>query len=164
MSSDQSVRISFRLDAVVHDVMEQLARKEGVETNAYMQRVLKLHAVRSGIMDRDASERIELSEKIIDAAVKKAQELYEIGEFDQHFVLTVFRRLMTDPEFRSEYEDLVGGDAYQSGLPGKSPINMYLGWYIKNAVGADPILDASGKPRRAQIQNEPIQSYTLLVK
>ena len=72
---------------------------------------------------------------------------------------------MTDPQFRTDYETVVGGDAYQSGLPGKSPLNIYLGWYIKNAIpDAVPLLDASRKPRRMQVRNEPIQSYTLLTK
>ena len=45
------------------------------------------------------------------------------------------------------------GDAYQFGLPGKSPLNMYLGWYIKNASGADPILDGNGKPPQFSMVN-----------
>ena len=57
-----------------------------------------------------------------------------------------------------------GGPAYTSGLPGKSPLNMYLGWYIKNAIGADPKTHPNGKPMRVQVRNEPIQSYTLLVE
>lgn len=163
MPESKSVRISLRLDAVVHDAIEQLARNEGIETNAYIQSILKLHAAKFGNMDEAAREQIKLSDEIIKAAVKEAQKLCEAGEFDQHFTLTVIRRLMNNPKFRAKYEKAVGGDAYQSGLPGKSPLNMYLGWYIKNAVGADPALDTTGKPRRAQVRNEPIQSYTLLM-
>ncbi len=70
---------------------------------------------------------------------------------------------MTDKKFRSEYEKAIGGDAYTSGLPGKSPLNMYLGWYIKNAVGADPQTMPNSKPVRVQVKNEPIQSYTRFV-
>ncbi len=164
MPRDNAVKVSFRLDASVHDAIEKLAKQKSIETNAYIQRVLTLHATRSGVMEDAASERLELTEKIIEAAVQRARDLDADGKFDQHFILTVIRDIMGDPALRADYEKVVGGDAYQSGLPGKSPLNMYLGWYIKNAIGADPILDEGGKPRRAQVRGEPIQSYTLLKK
>jgi hypothetical protein len=164
MSENRTVRVSFRLDAPVHAAIMQLARDNSIETNAYIQRILKRHAAQSGVMGDAAREHVELSETIIEKAVKRARDLDEADMFDQHFVLTVFRDLMGDPKIRADYEKVVGGGAYQSGLPGKSPLNMYLGWYIKNAVGADPVLDANGNPRRTQVRNEPIQSYTLLTK
>lgn len=164
MSENRTVKVSFRLEATVHAVMERLARGNSIETNAYIQRVLTRHAAQSGVMDEAARERVELSEKIIETAVQRARDLDEAGRFDQHFVLTVFRDLMGNPRFRADYERVIGGDAYRSGLPGKSPLNMYLGWYIKNAVSADSVFDPSGNPRRTQVRNEPIQSYTLLTK
>ncbi len=41
---------------------------------------------------------------------------------------------------------------------------MYLGWYIKNEVPAEPILDEKGDAQRAYVKGEPIKSYTLLKK
>lgn len=101
-------------------------------------------------------------EALYAAAQEKARQVYEAGRFDEHFTLTVFRELMDDRRTRDLYEEIIGVDAYTSGAPKKTPLNMYLGWYIKNAIDAQPVLDDAGKPRRAFIQGEPIKSYTLL--
>ena len=69
---------------------------------------------------------------------------------------------------------LLGGDSTVAACPAHetpmsgwgahlgAPLNMYLGWYIKNAIDAEPLLDDTGKPRRAFVKDQPIKSYTLL--
>ena len=96
-------------------------------------------------------------------AQRKAKEVFDGGYFTEHFTLTVIQKLMADAETRSLYENIIGMDAYTEGAPKKTPLNMYLGWYIKNAVNAQPLLDDSGKPKRVFVKGEPIKSYTLLV-
>lgn len=154
--------VAFRLEPIVRQTLEAMAKKDGIEVSAYMQRLLRLHAANSELMAPADRDRIVTSERLLNIAVRTACELEAAGHFDQHFTLTVIRKLFTDPTYRSDYEKVVGGDAYRSGLPGKASFNMSLGWQIKAAVGADPILDDKGKPRRAQIREEPIKSYTLL--
>ena len=97
-------------------------------------------------------------------AVEFARVFDNEGGFDKDFTLHVIERLMKNKSFRAKYEEAIGGDAYDNGLPGKSPLNMYLGWYIKNAVAAEPVLDENNKPKRVQVKGQPIQSYTLLKK
>lgn len=154
--------VAFRLEPIVRHTLEALAKKDGMEVSAYMQRLLRLHAANSEFMAPADRDRIVTSERLLNIAVRTARELVAAGQFDQHFTLTVIRKLFTDPAFQADYERVVGGGAYSHGLPGKAPLNMSLGWQIKSAIGAAPLLDDRGKPRRAQIRNEPIQSYTLL--
>lgn len=114
-----------------------------------------------------APERVDflqLKQSILETASRRVRELDEAGAFDEHFTLTVIRDLMTDAEFRADYETVVGGDASQGGLPGKSPINRQLGRCVQKAVNAVSLRDANRKPLRRQVRNEPIQSYTLLAK
>jgi len=152
----------MRLDSFVYSALAKAAKNAGLETNAYIERRLNQIAVNSGFMHKTQSERIKLEYDIIEIAIETARKLKSEGKFNEHFTLTVFQKLMQNPKFLSMYETAIGGKAREVGLKGKSPLNMYLGWYIKNAVGADPLLTASGKPKRAQVKNEPIQSYTLL--
>lgn len=164
-----TVKVSFRLDSCVHATAETLAKEQSVSTEALYQRIVTRHvtehAKKDGLMDPEDIDRLQREQSILATAVRRARELDETGEFDEHFTLTVIRDLMADSQFRADYETVVGGNAYQSGLPGKSPLNMYLGWYIKNAIpNAVPLRDANRKPRRIQVRNEPIQSYTLLTK
>ena len=164
-----TVKISLRLDGAVHGTLERVAREEGLSTEALIQRILTRHATRCArerdLLQAAEIDRLEREQRIFATAVRRARELDAAGAFDEHFTLTVMRDLVNDPDFRAEYESAVGGDAYESGLPGKSPLNMYLGWYIKNAVAdAVPLRDANHRPRRRQVRDEPIQSYTLLTK
>ena len=163
LAEEHTTKLSFRLNSSVYRALEKCAQVMGYETMAYIQKVLSSHAVSSGHMtDYDAS-KISSTDELIELAVKKSRTLYDHGLFTEDFVLTVFQHLMMDTEFRPKYEKLIGGAAFTSGLPGKSPLNMYLGWHIKNAVGADPKM-MNGKPVRVQVKNEPIQSYTRLVR
>ena len=162
-------KISLRLSSVVHAAVQTIATKEGVSPEAYIQRIVISHvtqyAKKGGLMEPNEIDRLEREQRILIRAVRRARELDGRGKFNEHFTLTVVRDLMTDPEFRTDYEKVIGGDAYQNGLPGKFPLNMHLGWYIKNAIpDAVPLLDSNRRPRRVQVRNEPIQSYTLLTK
>lgn len=162
MAKNKTQQISMRLDTFVYSALAKEAKNAGLETNAHIERCLNLIAIKSGFMDEIDSQRIKLEGDIIRIAINTARTLVSEGKFNEHFTLIVFQELMQNPEFISKYETAIGGKAREVGLKGKSPLNMYLGWYIKNAVGADPLLTASGKPKRAQVKNEPIQSYTLL--
>ena len=167
--STPTVKISLRLDSAVHAASEKIARKEAVSTEALIQRIVTNYvtenARKNGLMDPKDIDRLEREQKIIARAVRRAREVDDAGGFDEHFTLRIIRDLMTDQGFRADYETVIGGDAYENGLPGKFPLNMHLGWYIKNAIpGAVPVLDSNHKPRRVQVRNEPIQSYTLLTK
>jgi hypothetical protein len=166
MSEDRSTKLSFRLDTAVYVALTKMAAIGGYEPMAYIQRVLAQHVLEKGrahISEEDAT-RISDADKIIALAVERSIKLYKQGLFTEDFILTVFRSLMSDPTSRAHYEKAIGGDAYALGLEGKSPLNMYLGWYIKNAIPADPKTLPNGKPERVPVKNEPIQSYTRLVK
>lgn len=162
MTQSKTARISLRLDTAVNRALEVLADQAGFEVGTYIQKVLSDHALASGVMPEDDAKKLRLTNEVISEVIKHAHLRFAQGLFDEHFTLQVIRQAMTDGSLRKKYEAVVGGDAYATGLPGKSPLNMYLGWYIKNAIGAEPILDGQGNPKRVTVRGEPIQSYTLL--
>ena len=162
-------KISTRLDKGAFKMLKAEAQDKGLSADAHIQSVLTGRATEYArsrdLMANADIDRLELEQSILETAVRRARELNENGVFDEHFTLTVIRDLMTDPAFRADYERAVGGDAYQNGLSGKFQLNMHLGRYIKNAVpDAVPLLDSNRKPRRMQVRDEPIRSYTLLTK
>ena len=164
-----AVKISLRLDSAVHAPLDVIAGKEAMSTEALIQRILTLYvtdyARKAGMMDPMEIDRLEREQDVYKAAIGRALELDGQGRFTEHFIHTVIRDLMDDEKFRSDYETAAGGDAYKNRLPGKSPLNRNLGRYIKNAIpGAARLMDDQGNPRRVQVRNEPIQSYTLLTK
>jgi len=162
MTDDLTTKLSFRLNNTILDALSKYAADHGYEPMAYIQKVLTRAAVESGYMTPDDAWKATAYEDLFEIAKDKSRELYTKIPFDENWNLIVFQNLMADAEIRAKYEKVVGGNAYESGLPGKTPLNMYLGWYIKNAVGAVPKM-VGGKPARAFVKNEPIQSYTLLL-
>jgi hypothetical protein len=163
MTNDNAVKFQFRLDGEIANVLAILANHEGYELSAYIQKLLTKHALDSGLMETAQEERIRKTQEVIQGFVELSRKLYAAGRFDEHFQRTVFKSAMEDSALRRKYEIAVGGDAFESGLPGKTPLNMYLGWYIKNAIPVDAQVK-DGKPVRTSIRNAPIQSYTLLEK
>lgn len=161
MATDNTERVALRLPKDVLDTVHKVAEEQGVDPNAFMQNAI-IKAIYTYL---PKARQIELdnAEKLYAAAQAKARELFGAGAFDEHFTLTVIRAMMKDPDIRKLYETVIGTDAYTSNAPSKSPVNMFLGWFIKNAVEAD-VLKEDGKPRRVFIRNEPIKSYTLLKK
>ena len=102
------------------------------------------------------------TKKIKAIAKKRAYELDKECKFDEHFTLTVFRDLMSDSETRAEYEIAIEGDAYQNGLRGKGILNMHIAESIQFAIGAKTKRDVNGNRYVISVQNEPIQTYSLL--
>lgn len=159
-----SVTIALRLDASCVTLLEDLARRDGFEVNAYIQRLVRLHVANSGLMSAEERNRVVLAESLVSRATAMAKQLDNDGRFDAHFTLTVIDTLFADPAFLADYEQVVGGPAFSRGLAAKASLNMNLGWQIKAAVRALPLLDDKGKAQRVQVRNRPIQSYTLLTK
>lgn len=161
MSSENTTRVSLRLQNDVYQAVLIVAAAQGVEPAAFMQDVLE-----QAVFDHLPEERrreLENTKLLFALAQRKAKEVVVAGDFTEHFTLTVIQKLMADAETRGLYESIIGMDAYTEGAPKKTPLNMYLGWHIKNAVNAQPLLDGNSKPKRAFVKGEPIKSYTLLV-
>ena len=156
----EKVTINVNKEAIL--AIREEAQQQGMETSALIQRAIYKLALSTGRMTASSAELLRAQNETIDAFISLARKLYTEGRFDEHFVLTVFKAAMDRPDVRELYERAVGGDAYAVKLPGKTPLNMYLGWYTKNAIGAEPKLGADGQPLRLQVRGEPIQSYTLL--
>jgi hypothetical protein len=160
MASENTTRVSFRLKTDIHDLIQKLSADAGIDPSAFMQRALE-RAVYVHLPPERQKE-LDNTEALYSLAQHKAREIFVSGRFDEHFTLTVIRELMADPKSRALYEEIIDADAYTDGAPKKTPLNMYLGWYIKNAIDAAPLLDDAGKPRRAFVKDQPIKSYTLL--
>ena len=162
-----TIQVTARIRPSVHAAIVELAKQDTShvvpqQTGDYVASILTRVALESNHMDLDEEERIRAEEEVLRLAQWKAVELRDNGRFNEHFTLTVIRAMMQDPDIRKTYETAVGGDAYINGLKGKMPLNMYLGWSIKNAVGAEVQKNEAGKPRRTTVRGEPIQTYTLL--
>ncbi|MDR0808101.1 MAG: DUF1778 domain-containing protein [Gemmobacter sp.] len=161
MVSENTTRISFRLKTDIHDLIQKLSADEGIDPSAFMQRTLE-RAVYAHLSPKRQKE-LDNTEALYAVARQKAREVFSSGRFDEHFTLTVFGELMADPKSRALYEEIIDSDAYTDGAPGKTPLNLNLGKYIKNAIGAEPLLDDAGKVLRAfGVKDQPIRSYTLL--
>jgi hypothetical protein len=160
MATENTARVSFRLKTDVYHLVHKLSADAGIDPSAFMQRALERAVYEH--LPPERQQELDNMEALYAAAQSKAREVFAAGRFDEHFTLTVFRELMNDRNTRDLYEEIIGVDAYTNGAPKKTPLNMYLGWFIKNAVDATPLLDGTGKPRRAFVKDEPIKSYTLL--
>jgi hypothetical protein len=160
MPSDNTIRVSLRLQNDVHQALLKVAAAKGIEPTTFMQDVLEQTVIDD--LPEERQRELENTKFLFAQAQTKAKQIFDGGGFTEHFTLTVIQKLMSDAETRGLYEKIIGVDAYTDGAPKKTPLNMYLGWYIKNAVNAQPILDGNGKPKRAFVKGEPIKSYTLL--
>lgn len=160
MTSENTVRVSIRLKSDVHSVVLEAAEEQGLDAATFMQSVIEA-AVMNRLSD-DRQKQLEAANQLYPYAQKIAKRLFSEGKFDAHFTLTTIRELMGDAEGRGLYLRAINAEDPRDDVPGKTPVNMYLGWYIKNAIPAQPLLDASGKARRAFVKGEAIKSYTLL--
>lgn len=163
MPSDNisTARVDLRLPKDILELVHKIAEEQGVDPNAFMQ-----NAVIKSVYPHLPKERqaeLDNAEELYAKAQAKARELFTAGAFTEHFTLTVIRAMMADTKLRELYEKAIDADAYTDKAPKKSPVNMFLGWYIKNAVEVEVLME-DGKPRRAFVRNEPIKSYTLLTK
>ncbi|QLP96610.1 MAG: hypothetical protein HZY79_03285 [Rhodoblastus sp.] len=154
------LRVSLRLKPAVAAAVDRAAAEVGLAPTVFMQKAIET-AVRHELPAAER-ERSEREQRVLRRAQEMAVEVYRAQGFDAHFTLRVIRALMRDAAFRDLYESVIEADAYDDKAPLKTPLNMYLGWTIKNAVPATPLLDDKGAPKRAVVKGEPIKSYTLL--
>ena len=160
MATDNTTRVSLRLKNDVHLAIITAAAAQGTEPATYMQDVLEQAVIE--YLPEERKRELANTKRLFSLAQGQARKVFAEGRFTEHFTLTVIQDLMADPEARRLYEQIIGTDAYADGVEGKTPLNMYLGWYIKNAISAQPVVDSNGNARRAFVKNEPIKSYTLL--
>jgi hypothetical protein len=162
MATDNTMRVAFRLQTDVFKLVETLSREAGIDPSKFMQDAIEQAVFEH--LPKTRQRELTNMKALYAAAQAVARSVDAAGKFDQHFTLTVFRQMMSDKKIRGLYEEVIGVDAYTDGAEKKTPLNMYLGWYIKNAINAEPLLDDADKLRRAFVRNEPIKSYTLLTR
>lgn len=160
MAAVNTTKLQLRLRNAVHAALERKAAGEGMDVATFVARLIEQEVF--DFLPESAQARLRKENALYDAAQRIARKAYAEGLFDEHFSLTVFDALMADDEARGLYEDLIGAD-YAEDSPAKWPLNMFLGWFIKNAVpGLAPLMDEKGRPVRAFVKGKPIKSYTLL--
>ena len=109
-------------------------------------------------------ERPALHRRLVAQVAEAARELCRAGRFDPAITLHAIRACKEDPEWLAAYARFVGGDIYQTGNELKQQINLDFGRSVKAATRADVQKDERGRPIRASVEDEIIQSYTLLKK
>lgn len=159
-----SIQLTIRIPSSIHAALSKQAQAQHStqQLGDHISFILASEAISSGYMNKDDAECLKAHQEMLKNARETAIQLHRSGHFGEHFTRDVFRAMMNDVEIRSTYEKAIGGDAYADKLEGKMPLNMYLGWEIKNAVGANVQKNDDGKPRRASVRNEAIKTYTLL--
>ncbi|MCF8707310.1 hypothetical protein [Rhizorhapis sp. SPR117] len=161
MTTNNTIRASLRLKPDVHAAVLKAASARGVEAATFMQNAIE-QAVYE-FLPEERRRELEMMDQFFTIAQDLARQIFDQGRFTEHFTLTVIQDMTENPDIRLLYANLIGDDdILKTGVAKKSPLNMYLGWYIKNAIDAKPLLDGSGKPRRAFVKGQIIQSYTLL--
>ena len=109
-------------------------------------------------------ERPALHQRLVAQVAEAARELCRAGRFDPAITLHAIRACKEDPEWLAAYARFVGGDIYQTGNDLKQQINREFGQSVKAATRAHVQKDERGRPIRASVEDEIIQSYTLLTK
>lgn len=160
----ESIQLTIRIPSSIHAALSEQAKAQHStqQLGDHISAILANEAIASGYMDKDDADCLKAHQEMLKNARETAIQLHRSGQFSEHFTRDVFREMMNDEAVRATYEKAIGGDAYAEKLEGKMPLNMYLGWEIKNAVGANVQKNEDGKPRRASVRNEAIKTYTLL--
>ena len=109
-------------------------------------------------------ERPALHRRLVAQVAEAAQELCRAGRFGPKIILHAIQACTKDPEWRAAYARFVGGDIYQTGNDLKQQINREFGRSVKAATQAHVQKDERGRPIRETVEDEIIQSYTLLKK
>ena len=109
-------------------------------------------------------ERPALHRRLVAQVAEAARELCRAGQFDPKIILHAIQACKEDPEWRAAYARFVGGDIYQTGNELKQQINREFGRSVKAATRAHVQKDERGRPIRDSVEDEIIQSYTLLKK
>jgi len=107
-------------------------------------------------------ERPALRQRLVAQVAEVAQELCRAQGFDPAITLHAIRACKENPEWLADYVRFVGGDPYGSGNRLKQQINQEFGRAIKAATQTDIQKDKHGRTIRREVEDEIIQSYTLL--
>jgi len=118
----------------------------------------------SNFLEFSDPERPALHRCLVAQVTEAAQEICRVGRFDPKIILHAIQTCSEDPEWRAAYARFVGGDIYQTHNKLKQQINHEFGRSVKSATQAYLQKDKSGRPIREAVEDEIIQSYTLLKK
>ena len=118
----------------------------------------------SNFLEFSDPERPALRRRLVAQVAEAARELRRAGRFGPKIILHAIQACGEDPEWRAAYARFVGGDIYQTGNELKQQINREFGRSVKAATQAHVQKDRSGRPIREAVEDEIIQSYTLLKK
>jgi hypothetical protein len=164
---DKAMNVSFTLELPVRRFMDSRAKAAGMNLNHYLQMVVENHVIEVAPKDDALALRLAAKRAVIDRTVTLANDMYEAGRFDDHFIVNVVREAATDDAFSTEYAKAIGGDdakGTRASERSRISLNQQIGRVIKKAVGARSKRTEAGKIARGQAQDALITSYTLLEK
>jgi hypothetical protein len=157
-----AVRLSLRLDAVLHDAIWREARSKGREVGEHIQRILAEHAIAERLVDEDTAADYTRMWSLVSRAVEAARSICREGGFGPDITHQAILRCMKDVKWATDYEEYVRDNAYKHGNPRKGPINKEIGFRIREGIGGVVLLTEDGKPTKMPVAGSIVQSFTVM--
>jgi hypothetical protein len=148
----------FRVPARLREALQARTEELGLDLATHLENLILTDLETTGHLGGGERRRFEALRALSLRAADRARALREEGRFDAHFILTVMRDLLSDPEARRDYEGALNGDADAM----KPRLDSTLAQEIRRAVGAEILTDNDGRPRREAAAGEVVPSYLLL--
>jgi hypothetical protein len=156
----QAVKLSLRLDALIHAALQKEGQAKGREIGEHIQRILTEHAIHQKLLDDATGMEYKMMWSLVHRAVETARRICRDGGFATDITLKTFQKCMEDKLWAAEYESYVKDNPYKHGNPRKSPINKEIGFRIREGIGGKVVKLSNGKPAKTPVVGEIIQSYT----
>jgi hypothetical protein len=160
MKSEDTVKISLRLDPRIYAAIQNEAAAQGREVGEHMQRLFTEHAIGHNLVDEATTRELKLRDHLVLRAVKAGQTMLREEGFTPNIPEKTFKRCEADKLWLIDYEIYIGDNAYKRGNARKGSLNKEIGAAIRKGLGGIVAKDGDEKPIKVAVLDSIIQSYT----
>lgn len=160
-----SKTFSVSLPIELADAVDRAANHNRLSSGLMIAEIIQEHFLRpdvSGLPD-DAKEDLRLLQGLRNDAIDEMNKIREPNCFPEDITLKTFQACQNDLDWLKRYEKYIRGNALVPGNPRKTNANQTIGSRIKSNLGAEDVVDATGKVQRGRAPaGSIIQTYQLL--
>jgi len=156
---------SVSLNLETAEALERAAASSGLSAGLKIAEIVESYFLdpENPEMAEDVKADLRLLRHLRDEAIKKMTAIKNKQGFSADITLKTFTACQGDAEWLQRYETYVRRNALATGNPRKTNANQTIGSRIKSKLGADDLIDTSGKVQRGRAPvGHIIQTYQLL--
>lgn len=158
----KTIKLSLSLQIDVFIAIEREAETVSMNPTELIREILTDHTLQQHHLPMDKKDWLRTYRRLSAEVANHARAIVDAQGFSEDITAKAVAAAQNDPVWLADYERVIDGDFDGRDNEAKTSLNQNIGYRVRQALGAEVIKSAAGRPKVGSAKGLAIKSYSKL--